>query len=133
MRQKSIFECSGRIGHKADACIIRGPNFLPQSLRKNMNKFNDIHREESNDSPWSCNRKPPAYQLKFSTYPPKTNPVVSDIMGRLNRYAIDNGGVEVHPSGFPFGFNSESFPDPDTTKIQSVHDNEMDHLLELFQ
>ena len=28
MRQKSICECCGRIGHKADACIIRGPKFL---------------------------------------------------------------------------------------------------------
>ena len=27
--QKSICECCGRIGHKSDACIIRGPKFLP--------------------------------------------------------------------------------------------------------
>ena len=37
MRQKSICELCGRIGHKADACIIRGPKFLPSSLRRNMN------------------------------------------------------------------------------------------------
>ena len=31
--QRSICEFCGRIGHKADACIIRGPKFLRQSLR----------------------------------------------------------------------------------------------------
>ena len=28
-RQNSICEFCGRIGHKYDACIIRGPEFLP--------------------------------------------------------------------------------------------------------
>ena len=37
MIQKSICECCGRIGHKADACIICGPKLLPPSLRRNMN------------------------------------------------------------------------------------------------
>ena len=32
MRQKSICECCGRIGHKSDACIIHGPKLLPQVL-----------------------------------------------------------------------------------------------------
>ena len=43
MRQKRICEFCGRIGHKADACIIHGPKFLPPSLRINMNQFNTIH------------------------------------------------------------------------------------------
>ena len=34
MRQKIICECCGRIGHKADACIIHGPKLLPQVLGK---------------------------------------------------------------------------------------------------
>ena len=37
MRQKSIYECCGRIGHKPDACIIRGPKLLLSSLRRNIN------------------------------------------------------------------------------------------------
>ena len=46
MRQKIICKCCGRIGHKADACIIRGPKFLPPSLRRNMNQFNELHVDE---------------------------------------------------------------------------------------
>ena len=38
-------------------------------------------------------------------------------MSILNHRAIDNGDVEVHPSDFPFGSNSESVPYPDTTPI----------------
>ena len=52
MRQKSICEYCGRIGHKADACIICGPKFLTPSLRRKMNQFNhymatnqNIHQE----------------------------------------------------------------------------------------
>ena len=53
-------------------------------------------------------------------------------MGRLNHHAIDNGDVEFHPSDFPVESNSESFPNPDTTPIKYIDDDEMDHLLELF-
>ena len=66
------------------------------------------------------------------TTPPKTSPVVSDIMGILNNHSIDNGDVEVHHSEFTVKSNLESVPDPDTTKTKSVDNNEMDHLLELF-
>ena len=45
-RQKSICECCGRIGHKDDACIIRGPRFLPPSLRRNMNQLNAMHGDK---------------------------------------------------------------------------------------
>ena len=43
MRQKIICECCGRIGHEADACIIRGPKFLPPSLSRKRNQLNAIH------------------------------------------------------------------------------------------
>ena len=46
MRQEIICECCGRIGHKAGACIIRCPKFLPPSLRRNMNQFNAIHGDK---------------------------------------------------------------------------------------
>ena len=51
MRQKIIWECCGRIGHKADACIIRGPKFLPPSLRIKMNQFNALHGDEPKEPP----------------------------------------------------------------------------------
>ena len=43
MRQKSIFKCCRIIGHKSDTCIIRGPKFLPPSLRRKMNQFNMLN------------------------------------------------------------------------------------------
>ena len=46
MRQKSICECCGIIGHKADACIIGGPKYLPPSIRRKMNQFNALHGDE---------------------------------------------------------------------------------------
>ena len=49
--QKSICECCVRIGHKSDACIIRGPKFLPPSLRRNINQFNAIHGDEPDEPP----------------------------------------------------------------------------------
>ena len=52
------------------------------------------------------------------TLPPKTNRVVSAIMGKLNHHAIDNGDVEVHPSEYPFASNSESVPYTYTNPIK---------------
>ena len=46
MRQKSICECCGRIGHKADTYIIRGPKFLPPILRRKMNQLNALHGDK---------------------------------------------------------------------------------------
>ena len=63
---------------------------------------------------------------------PKTSPAVSAITRRLNHHVFDNGDVEVHPSYFPAEYNSEYIPDPETTLIKSIDDDEMDHLLELF-
>ena len=53
-------------------------------------------------------------------------------MGRLNHHAIDNGDFNVPNSEFPVESNSESVPDPETTPVKSIDDNEMDHLLELL-
>ena len=53
-------------------------------------------------------------------------------MGRLNHHSIDNGDFGVHPSEFPVESNSEYFPYSYTTPIESIHDDEMDHLLEFF-
>ena len=100
------------IGHKADACIIRGPKFLPPIIRRNINQFNALHGEEPNKPPIECNSQPLSDHIKSRTYPPKARPVVSSIMGRLNHHAIDNVDVEVHPSDFPVELNSESVPDP---------------------
>ena len=83
-----------------------------------MNQLNALHGDEPNDTPIEWNTQPPASHLKYRTYPPKTSPVVSAIMGRLNHPAIDDGGVEVHPSELRFEYNSESVPYPDTTLIK---------------
>ena len=58
MRNKSICEFCGRIEHKADACIIRGPEFFPPNLRRNMNQFNSLHVDEPTDPPREWNIKP---------------------------------------------------------------------------
>ena len=50
-------------------------------------------------------------------------------MGKLNHHAIDNGDIN---SDVPVEYNYESVPDPDTTTIKSIDDDEMDHILELF-
>ena len=49
--KKSIYKCCGVIGHNTDAFIICGPIFLPSSLRRNMNQFNNLFVEEPNDTP----------------------------------------------------------------------------------
>ena len=50
-------------------------------------------------------------------------------MAKLNHHAIDNGDIT---SDVPFESNYESVPDPDTTPIKSIDDDERDHLLEFF-
>ena len=62
-----------------------------------MNQLNAVHGDEPNYQKKKWNSQPPAAHFKFSTFPPKTSPVVSDIMGILNHNYIDNGDVEVHP------------------------------------
>ena len=53
-------------------------------------------------------------------------------MGKLNHHAIDIGYVKIPTSDFPVESNYESVPDPDTTPIKSIDDDEMDYLLEFF-
>ena len=67
------------------------------SLIRSINQFNALHGDEPIDSPIEWNSQPPAANVKYRTSPPKTSPVVSVIMGRLNHHAIDNSDVEVHP------------------------------------
>ena len=131
-RQKSICECCGRIGHKADAWIISGPKLIPPSLRRKMNQFNALHGNEPKEPPREWNSQRPASHFKSRTSPSITNPVISDIIGRLNHHGIDNGDVKIHTSEFLVDSNSESVPDPDTTTIKSIDDYDMDNILELF-
>ena len=63
-----------------------------------MNPFNALHGDEPNEPQREWNRKPLVHHFKSSTFPSKTNPVISDITGRPNHHAIDNGDVEVLPS-----------------------------------
>ena len=96
MKYKSIFECCGGIGHKADACIISEPKFLPSSFKININQFNTFHGEEPTYPPREWKIQPPTYHFKSSNSTPNTIPVVSDIMGRLNHHELENCDVEVH-------------------------------------
>ena len=94
-----------------------------------MDQLNALRGYKTTDTPRECNSQPPEDNFKYRTYPSKTSTVVSDIMGRLNHHAIDNGDVEVHPSEFPVEYNCEYVPYSDTTLIKSIDDYEMDHFL----
>ena len=87
----------GRIEHKSDFFIICGTKFLPPIIRILMNRFNEIHVEEPNEPPRDWDSQSPAAHFKSRTATTKTSPVVSDIIGRLNHYTIDNCDDEVHP------------------------------------
>ena len=97
-----------------------------------MNQFNALHGDEPKEPPREWNSQPPADHFKSRTSPYITNPMVSDIMGKLNHRAIDNGNVKITTSEFLVESNYESIPDPDTTTIKSIYDDEMYHLLELL-
>ena len=97
-----------------------------------MNQLKTFHGDEPTDPPRDWNIQPSSFHFKSRTSPTKTSPVVSSIMGILNHHAIDNGGVEVHPSEFPVESNSEYVPDTYTTPIKSIDDDEMDHILEFL-
>ena len=119
MRQKSICEFCGRIGHKADACIIRGTKFVLPSLRRKMNQFNALNGDEPKEPHREWSSQPPAAHFKYRSSPSRTNPVVSAIMGKLNHYAIDNGDIT---SDVPVESTNDSVPYPDTTPINSIDD-----------
>ena len=105
-RKKIICEWCGIIGHKSDAYIIRGTKLLPPSLRRKMNNFNALHGDGPKEPPRGCNSQPPEAHFKSRTSPSRTNPVVSDIMGKLNHHSIDNGDVTIPTSEFPVYSNS---------------------------
>ena len=119
MRQKSICEWCGRIGHKYDAFIIRRHKFLPPSLRRNMNQFNALHVDKPKELPREWNSQPPSDHFKSKSSPSITNPVVSAIIGKLNHHAIYNGDII---SDFPVDYSYYSIPDSDTTPIKSIDD-----------
>ena len=94
-----------------------------------MNQFNVIHYYEPTEPSTEWNSQPTPVHFKFRTSPPKTSPVVFSIMVRLNHHAIDNGDVQVYHSAYPFESAYDPVPNPDTTPIKSIDDNEMDQLL----
>ena len=49
--------------------------------------------------------------------------------GELNHYSVNNGDID---SDIPVESNYDSVPDPYITPIESIDDDEMDHLLEFF-
>ena len=95
-----------------------------------MNNFNALHGEEPKCPPREWNRQPPADNFKSRSSTSRTNPVISDIMEKLNHHYIDNSDVKITTSDVPVESNYDSVPDPDTTPIQSIDDDKMDHLLE---
>ena len=107
-------------------------NFLVPNLRRKINKFNAHHDEKPKEPPIEWSSQPPAYHLKSTTSPSRTNPLISDIIGELNHHAIDNGDVKIPTSDFPVESNYESVTDPDTTPIKSIDYDEIDHLLKFF-
>ena len=95
-----------------------------------MNKFNSLCGEEPKEPQRECKSQPPTAQFKSRVSPSITNPVISDIMRKLNYHAVDNCTVKIPTAEFTIESNYESVPDPDTTLIKSIDDDEMDHLLE---
>ena len=79
-----------------------------------MNQLNPRHGDETTDPPQEWNSQHIEDHFKYRTSPPKTSPMVLDIVGRMNHHAIDNGDVEVNPSEFLFESNSES-------DLRSIH------------
>ena len=108
-RQKHICECCVIIGHKADACIIGGPKFLPPSLRININQFNALHGDKKNEPPRECNIQTPSAHFKCRTSPTNTIHVVSAIMGRFNQNAIYNGDIKIPTSYFQLNLTLNQF------------------------
>ena len=94
-----------------------------------MNQFNEINGDEPKELPRKWNSQTPEAHFKSRSSPSRTNPVVSDIMRKLNHNAINNGDIT---SDVPVESNYDSVSDPDTTPIKSIDDDEMDHLLEFF-
>ena len=94
-----------------------------------MDHVSPLHSDEPTDPTREWNSQPTEAHFKSSTSPPKTIPVVSAIMGRLNHHSIDNSDVDFHPSEFLAESNYESVPDHDITLGKLIYDDEIYHLL----
>ena len=94
-----------------------------------MNQFIELHGAEPKEPPREWNIQPPASHFKSRSSSSRTNPVISAIMGEFNHHAIDNGYVKIPNLDVPVQSNYDSVPEPDTTPIKSIADDEMDHLL----
>ena len=111
IRKKVIWKWCGIFGHKDYHYIICRPKLLPTSIRIKINYINNIYGNEPIKTPRYWNNQPPLVYFKSRTSPPKTTPVVLDIMWRLNHHTIDTGDVEVYPSEYLFESTPESVPD----------------------
>ena len=94
-----------------------------------MNQFNSLYGDELKETPREWNSQPPADHFKSRSSPSRTNPVVSAIMGKLDHHTTDNGDIT---SYVPVESSYNSVPDPDTNRIKSIDDDEIDLLLEFF-
>ena len=74
-----------------------------------MNQCNALHGDEPNEPPREWNSQPPEARYKSRTPLQKTNPAISDIIGRLNHCAIDNGDIKVHNSYFQLSLTMNQF------------------------
>ena len=132
VQQKFVCKFCGRIGHKANLCIIYGYNFFLTSFNIKTNKSNAIHGDEPNELPIECNIQPLEFHFKYRTPNPNTSPVILDLMGRLNNHAVDTGDVYFYTSEYPLEYISEYVTYLDNNPIKSSNDDEVDHILQLF-
>ena len=66
-----------------------------------MNKLNALHGDEPSKPPIEWNNQPTEVHIKSRTSLPNTSPVVSDIIGRLDNHAVDNGDLDFYTSDYP--------------------------------
>ena len=92
-----------------------------------MNQSNALCGDAPKEPPREWNSQPPEAHFKSRTSTSRTNPLISTIMGELNHHSIDNGDVKIPTSEFLVESKYESVPDPDTTKIKSIDDDEMEN------
>ena len=64
IRRKFICECCERNGHTADDLNIRGPKFLPTSLRIKINHFNKLNGDGPTVPQIECINQPPPVHLR---------------------------------------------------------------------
>ena len=129
--QNIIRKCCGIIGHKADSYIINGTKFLPPSPRNKINQSNELRVNETTEPLRYWKSQPPEVHFKYCIPPPNTSPLVSDITGRLNHHAVDNGDLDIYPTDYALKYGYDSVPEPYNTPIKSIDDDEMEQILQL--